>query len=111
MDTSIRVNDENKVDYRYFEKTTTTNTTIREQSAMSVSPRIQSLSNDLDQDTLKNLALSGVSIFIQMGAPSSANSLEGKPWMRRKPRQECQSLLPLSQMWGTSHHTTVPKGG
>ena len=30
MDTSIRVNDENKVDYRYFEKTTTTNTTIRE---------------------------------------------------------------------------------
>ena len=44
---SFRINEGNLVDYRYYEKHTTTNTTIRERSAMSEDSKIQCLSNDL----------------------------------------------------------------
>ena len=47
LDVSIKVNDRNTVDYRYFEKPTTTNTTVRERSAMGENSKIQCLSNDL----------------------------------------------------------------
>ena len=47
LDTSLKVNEKNKVDYRYYEKPTTTNTTIRKTSAMSENPKVQCLSNDL----------------------------------------------------------------
>ena len=47
LDISVRVNERNQIDYRYFEKPTTTNTTVRKESAMSENPKMQSLSNDL----------------------------------------------------------------
>ena len=48
LDTSLRVNKKNIIEYIYYEKpTTTTNTTIRQASAMSENPKIQCLSNDV----------------------------------------------------------------
>ena len=47
LDTSLRVNGRNIVEYRYYEKPTTTNATIRKTTAMSENPKIQCLSNDL----------------------------------------------------------------
>ena len=47
LDTSLVVNERNSVDYKYYEKPTTTNTTIRMASAMGENPKIQCLSNDL----------------------------------------------------------------
>ena len=47
MDTSLRVNNANVVEYTYYEKPTTTNTTVRRMSAMSENPKVQCLSNDL----------------------------------------------------------------
>ena len=47
MDTNLRVNEGNQVDYKYYEKPTTTNTTIRKSSAMSENPKVQCLANDL----------------------------------------------------------------
>ena len=35
------------MDYKYYEKPTTTNTTVRKTSAMSENPKVQCLSNDL----------------------------------------------------------------
>ena len=47
LDTSIRVVDGNQVQYKYYEKPTTTNTTIRKDSAMAENCKIQILSQDL----------------------------------------------------------------
>ena len=47
LDTSLRVNGRNIVEYRYYEEPTTTNTTIWKTTAMSQNPKIQCLSNDL----------------------------------------------------------------
>ena len=47
LDTSLRVNERNIIEYIYYEKPTTTNTTIRQASAMSENPKIQCLSNDV----------------------------------------------------------------
>ena len=47
LDTSLRVNGANIVEYKYFEKPTTTNTVVRFKSAMSGNPKVQCLSNDL----------------------------------------------------------------
>ena len=47
LDTSIRVNGDNQIQYKYFEKPTTTNTTIRKDSAMAENCKIQILAQDL----------------------------------------------------------------
>ena len=47
LDTSLLVDSRNKILYRYFEKPTTTNTTILKTTAMAENPKVQSLSNDL----------------------------------------------------------------
>ena len=47
LDMSLTVNQTNQVDYRYYEKPTTTNTTIRKNSAMSENPKVQCLANDM----------------------------------------------------------------
>ena len=47
LDTNLIVGDGNIVTYKYFEKPTTTNTTIRSTTAMAENPKVQSLSNDL----------------------------------------------------------------
>ena len=47
LDTSLRVGEDNVVEYKYYEKPTTTNSTIRKTSAMGEKAKIQSLSNDL----------------------------------------------------------------
>ena len=47
LDTSIKVNPCNQILYRYYEKPTTTNITIRNSTAMAENPKIQSLSNDM----------------------------------------------------------------
>ena len=47
LDTSLRVSSKNIIEYKYFEKPTTTNSTIRQASAMSQNPKIQCLSNDM----------------------------------------------------------------
>ena len=47
LDTSLRVNEKNIVEYRYYEKPTTTNTTIKLSSTMSENPKVQCLSNNL----------------------------------------------------------------
>ena len=47
LDTKLRVTEDNIIEYMYFEKPTTTNTTIRKSTAMSENPKVQSLSNDL----------------------------------------------------------------
>ena len=47
LDTSLRVNMNNQVEYKYYEKPTTTNSTILAASAMSENPKMQCLSNDL----------------------------------------------------------------
>ena len=54
LDTSLRINEDNVVEYEYFEKPTTTNTTIRWGSAMSENSKVQCLSNDLVRRLLKN---------------------------------------------------------
>ena len=41
------MNHENIIEYKYFEKPTNTNSTIRQASAMSQNPKIQCLSNDM----------------------------------------------------------------
>ena len=41
------MNERNIIEYIYYEKPTTTNTTIRQASAMSENPKIQCLSNDV----------------------------------------------------------------
>ena len=47
LDTNVRVNEKNIIEYKYFEKPATTNTTIRLASAMSENSKMQSLSNNL----------------------------------------------------------------
>ena len=47
LDTSLRVNEYNVVEYKFYEKPTTSNTTIRKTSAMGENQKVQSLSNDL----------------------------------------------------------------
>ena len=47
LDTSLMVDPSNQVLYRYYEKPTTTNTTIRQATAMSENSKLQSLSQDL----------------------------------------------------------------
>ena len=47
LDTSLRVNPSNIVEYKYYEKPTTTNTTVRMATAMSENSKLQCLSNDL----------------------------------------------------------------
>ena len=47
LDTSLRVGSSNIVEYKFFEKPTTTNTTIRMKTAMSENSKLQCLSNDL----------------------------------------------------------------
>ena len=47
LDTSLRVNGNNQVDYIYYEKPTTTNTTIHQNSAMGENAKMQCLANDL----------------------------------------------------------------
>ena len=47
LDTSLRIGSNNTVEYKYFEKPTTTNTTVRKTSAMSENTKLQCLSNDL----------------------------------------------------------------
>ena len=47
VETSLRMNDKNLVDSTYYEKPTTTNTTIRLESAMNENPKVQCSSNDL----------------------------------------------------------------
>ena len=47
LDTSLRVNKANQVEYLYYEKPTTSNTTIQAASAMSENPKMQCLANDL----------------------------------------------------------------
>ena len=47
LDTSLRVGEDNVVEYKYYEKPTTTNSTIRNTSATGENAKIQSLSNDL----------------------------------------------------------------
>ena len=47
LDTNLRVEPNNQVAYKYFEKPTTTNTTIRVESAMAENPKIQTLTQDL----------------------------------------------------------------
>ena len=47
LDTSLRVNQDNIVEYRYYVKPTNTNTTIQSASAMSENPKMQCISNDL----------------------------------------------------------------
>ena len=47
LDTNMVVDPDNKVLYKYFEKPSTTNTTIQKSTAMAENPKIQSLSNDL----------------------------------------------------------------
>ena len=47
LDTSLYVDSNNQVLYRYFEKPTTTNTTIRMSTAMAENAKMECLSNDL----------------------------------------------------------------
>ena len=47
LDTSLLVDQDNKVLYKYFEKPTTTNTTILKTTAMAENPKVQCLTNDL----------------------------------------------------------------
>ena len=47
QDTSLRLGEDNVVEYKYYEKPTTTNSTIRKISAMGENTKILSLSNDL----------------------------------------------------------------
>ena len=47
LDTSLRVNKDNQVDFKYFEKPTTTNTTIKKSTAMGENAKVQCLANDL----------------------------------------------------------------
>ena len=47
LDTSLLVGENNTILYKYFEKPTTTNTTIRRNTAMAENAKMQSLSNDL----------------------------------------------------------------
>ena len=47
LDTSLRVGEDNVAEYKYYEKPTTTNSTIGKTSAMGENAKIQTLSNDL----------------------------------------------------------------
>ena len=47
LDTSLRVNEHNQVEYHYYEKPTTSKTTIQSASAMGENSKMQCLSNDL----------------------------------------------------------------
>ena len=47
LNTSLRVSPSNIIEYKYYEKPTTTNTTIRMATAMSENSKLQCLSNDL----------------------------------------------------------------
>ena len=47
LDTNLMVGENNIISYKYYEKPTTTNTTIRSTTAMAENARIQCLSNDL----------------------------------------------------------------
>ena len=47
LDTILRVNMNNQVEYKYYEKPKTTNSTILAASTMSENPKMQCLSNDL----------------------------------------------------------------
>ena len=47
LDLSLLVDGRNQVNYRYFEKPTTTNTTLRKDTAMNENAKIQCLSNDM----------------------------------------------------------------
>ena len=47
LDIMVRVESSNIISYRYYEKPTTTNTTVRMASAMSENSKLQCLSNDL----------------------------------------------------------------
>ena len=47
LDTNLRVNSTNQVDYKFYQKPTTANTTVRMTSAMGENAKMQCLSNDL----------------------------------------------------------------
>ena len=47
LDTNLLITPENLVYYKYYEKPTTTNTTILMSTAMAENPKVQCLSNDL----------------------------------------------------------------
>ena len=47
LDTSLRVGSNNIVEYQYYKKPTTTNTTVRMTTAMGENSKLQCLSNDL----------------------------------------------------------------
>ena len=47
LDTNILVGEDNVISYKYYEKPTTTNTTIRSTTAMAENSKMQCLSNDL----------------------------------------------------------------
>ena len=56
LDTSLEVSRNNVVNYRYFEKPTTTNTTLRMTTAMEENAKMQCLSNDLVRRLLNTKA-------------------------------------------------------
>ena len=47
LDTNLRVGEQNIISYKYYEKPTTTNTTIRFSTAMAENPKMRSLANDV----------------------------------------------------------------
>ena len=56
LDTNLRVTEGNQVEYKYFEKPTTTNTTLRKTTAMNENTKIQCLANDLVRRLLNTRA-------------------------------------------------------
>ena len=56
LDTSLVVSNNNMVNYRYFEKPTTTNTTLRSTTAMEENSKMQCLANDLVRRLLNTKA-------------------------------------------------------
>ena len=47
LDTNLKVDDKNQIIYKYYEKPTTTNTTVRMATAMAENSKMQCLANDL----------------------------------------------------------------
>ena len=47
LDTTLRVEEDNSIMYKYFEKATTTNQTVQKASAMDENSKIQILANDM----------------------------------------------------------------
>ena len=47
LDIKLRVNKENKVEWKYFEKPTTSNTTVQRRTAMEDNPMVKCLGNDM----------------------------------------------------------------